>query len=106
LESSLAAGQKRFFELCVNTGLFDIVLGEIDVTDVKTDGELFERIHQKYKRIRGHRIKRSFVRPTDIHFVQVSHILFTTPNENKLGDGLRFEVQCRRRASCGHFSEA
>lgn len=71
-ETSLV--EKRFFELCVNTGGFEINLGEIDITDVKSDDELFKRINSKYREIRGHRVRRIFVKPVDVHFVRVSYL--------------------------------
>jgi hypothetical protein len=71
----LVAGEKAFFELCVNTGLYNVNLGEINLKDVSTDAELFSRIYQEYKGIRGHRIRRTFVRPANIHFVLVSTLV-------------------------------
>lgn len=62
----------RFFELCVNVGQLEIRLGEIDVTNICTDAELFAEIDKRYKEIRGHRMRRLFLRPVNINFVQVS----------------------------------
>jgi hypothetical protein len=64
--------KRKFLELCVNTGEIDISLGEIDVTDVNTDGELFKKIYERYKNLRGHRMRRIFLKPIDVHFVRVS----------------------------------
>jgi hypothetical protein len=77
---SLANSKKMFLELCVNTGELDISLGEIDVSNVTSDGELFRRIYQCYKEIRGHRMRRIFLKPVDVHFIHVSsseHIIYT-----------------------------
>jgi len=72
----ISPAARKYFELCVNTGLLDIKLGEIDITDVTTDGQLFEKIRQRYERIRGHRMNRVFVRPTNIHYVKVNSSFF------------------------------
>lgn len=44
-EHNMASRGPKFFALCVNTGKFSIRLGEIDVTDVKNDGDLFRKIY-------------------------------------------------------------
>lgn len=64
--------KRRYFELCVNTGEISVNLGEIDITDVDSDGELFKRIYERYKEIRGYRIRRVFLKPVDVHFVHFS----------------------------------
>ncbi|CAN9426566.1 unnamed protein product [Alternaria alternata] len=78
--SPLGGGKKTYFELCVNTGIHNVNLGEINLEDVSTDAKLFNRIYQEYKRIRGHRIRRIFVRPADIHFV-----LFSVEERHRVG---------------------
>jgi hypothetical protein len=64
--------KKKFLELCVNTGQHSIYLGEIEVSDAKSDGELFSRINQRYRELRGFRFQRIFLKPADVHFVHVS----------------------------------
>ena len=61
---------KKFLELCINTGDFHKTLGEIDLSDCTSDGDMFAQIRNTYSSIRvaGRRI---FQRPVDIHFVQV-----------------------------------
>jgi hypothetical protein len=64
--------RRRFFELCVNTGGYTITLGEIDVTDVQSDQELFSKIVEKYYNLRTPRFQRMLMKPVDVHFVFVS----------------------------------
>ena len=64
--------QKRFLELCVNTGEFQRHLGEINITDVETDSQLFDRVREKYLELRSFRAKYFLLKPVDVHFVQVS----------------------------------
>ncbi|KAF2185911.1 HET-domain-containing protein [Zopfia rhizophila CBS 207.26] len=66
------ARKKKFLELCVNTGEIDVSLGEIDITDINSDGELFKRIYERYKDLRGHRMRRIFLKPVDVHFIHFS----------------------------------
>lgn len=39
----------RFLELCINTGTYERTLGEIDITDIDSDGALFEKIATTYR---------------------------------------------------------
>lgn len=89
--------QKRYFELCVNTGELDISLGEIDITDVTSDGELFKRIYTEYRNIRGHRMRRFFLKPANIHFVRVSLPPNTMLSRKSCLPPLQFSVQNRYR---------
>ena len=66
-----AIGDRRFLEICVNTGDYTISLGEIDITTVATDGELFGRVAQSYRELRGAHFKRVFMKPANIHYVLV-----------------------------------
>jgi hypothetical protein len=70
--SPIVTAKRTFFELCVNTGFPNIKLSEIEITDVTSDAELFRRIYQEYRKIRAHRMRRIFIKPTNIHFVLVS----------------------------------
>ena len=63
--------QRQFFELCVNTGELAISLGEIDITHVENDQQLFTAIHSKYRELRGIRLWRVLIKPRNIHFVLV-----------------------------------
>lgn len=64
---------RKFLEVCINTGQYTISLGEIDVTEVENDGELFAKIKQRYHEMRGFRIRRMLLRPVNVHFVRVSN---------------------------------
>ena len=60
----------KFFELCVNTGEFSKTLGEIDVTRVTSDVPFFKLVRQRYREIRGHRIKKHYLlKPIGMRFV-------------------------------------
>ncbi|KAL9003543.1 MAG: hypothetical protein Q9188_003601 [Gyalolechia gomerana] len=69
---------KRYLELCVNTGEYDISLTEIHVTTPETaitsDGQLFEEIRKQYNRCRGifRSHKWSLFKPVDLHFVRTA----------------------------------
>ncbi|SPO06948.1 uncharacterized protein DNG_09642, partial [Cephalotrichum gorgonifer] len=63
---------KRFLELCVNTGEFQKQLAEIDVSSVRSDGQLFDRIRERYREVRSFRVKYFLLKPVDVHFVHFS----------------------------------
>jgi len=65
---------EQFFELCINTGELSIKLGEINISRVTNDRELFRAISTKYREIRGFRIRRILLKPRNIHFVLVSSL--------------------------------
>ena len=54
-KTSLSTRRARYLELCVNTGRYTRTLGEIDITAVDSDGELFEKIAEMYYRQRAGR---------------------------------------------------
>lgn len=67
---------ERYFELCLNHDSLETRLGEINLTKIKSDGELFEKIKERYEEIRGPRIKRLYMlKPVDIHYVRVCPII-------------------------------
>jgi hypothetical protein len=66
--------QPRYLELCINHGKFERRLGEIDVSNINSDGELFREIKRTYDVVRGHRSKFFLVEPTAIEFVEVSKL--------------------------------
>lgn len=61
---------KRFLELCINTGDFHKTLGEINLSNCTSDGEMFSKIRDTYSRIRRTARRHVFQRPSDVHFVQ------------------------------------
>ena len=62
---------KKYLELCINTGEFQISLGEIEITGVCSDGLLFRMIKKKYLDLRSHRARYFLLKPTAVQFVQV-----------------------------------
>src|SRR5277367_3083524 len=72
----------KYLALCVNTGRFHTTLGEINVTSICRDSEVFCAIKQRYLEIRGFRARarRLFlVRPTLVQFVKVRVIFAIRP---------------------------
>ena len=63
--------QPKYLELCINTGQYSTSLGEIDLSHVKSDGELFLKIWERYREMRPFRLRRIFSQPVDVHFVRV-----------------------------------
>ncbi|MCJ1403746.1 hypothetical protein MMC11_006969 [Xylographa trunciseda] len=62
----------KFVEVCVNTGKWQKSLGEIDITNVNCDRDLFAMIKQRYDDIRAHRAKLFFLEPARVAWVQFS----------------------------------
>ena len=69
--SSGGTPSSSFLELCVNTGAHLKTLGEIDLTNVSTDGVLFRAIRERYIALRGFRSKLWLLKPTTVSFVRV-----------------------------------
>jgi hypothetical protein len=69
--SNLPVLNPRYFEVCVNTGNHKIDHFELDISNIRSDSELFEKIWDKYNASRGFGIRRFFLRPKDVHFVMV-----------------------------------
>ena len=69
---STAPRTGRFFELCINHISMENRLGEIDVSNVTNDGELFCKIRDRYLSLRGSWARALYLRkPVDIHYVRV-----------------------------------
>lgn len=67
----------QFLELCVNTGQYLKVLGEIPTANIDNDGDLFKSIKEKYLELRGYRAKFWLLMPSAVNYVHVSP--FKTP---------------------------
>ena len=65
-------GTSKYLEMCVNSGEFSKSLGEIEMSQVQSDGCLFRQIKSQYLRLRGYRAKHFLLKPTAVQFVQVS----------------------------------
>lgn len=74
--NSQRASIPRYFELCVSVGQHSVSLGEIIITSVATDGQLFSKIWERYHDIKrssfGAAIRGWFFKPDDVFFVHVS----------------------------------
>jgi hypothetical protein len=65
---------KKFVGLCVNTGEFSKTLGEIEVSYISTDRQVFHKFKEKYQMLRGYRasaLRWLLIKPIDIRFIQV-----------------------------------
>ena len=62
---------RQFLAICINTGQYITKLGEIELSTISKDGELFAKITDKYRQLRQFRIKRVFMRPVNVHIVLV-----------------------------------
>lgn len=61
---------RSFLELCINTGNSCQSLGEVEVSLLTSDTMLFEKVRQRYRQIRGSRIRKHFMlKPAAIEFV-------------------------------------
>ncbi|MCJ1251064.1 hypothetical protein MMC30_008295 [Trapelia coarctata] len=63
---------RKFLELCVNTGKFHKSLGEIDITNINCDRDLFTLTKQRYEEVRGHRSRFFLLEPTAVEWVHFS----------------------------------
>ena len=62
----------KWFELCINYGLERKRLGEISLTGIENDTQLFQAIKAKYESVRASRIKDLYlITAVDIQYVQV-----------------------------------
>ena len=64
--------QPKYLELCINHGKLERRLGEVDVSNINSDGQLFRQIKRTYDTVRGYRSKWFLLEPTSIQFVKVS----------------------------------
>ena len=63
---------RKFLELCVNTGKFHKSLCEIDITNINCDRDLFTLTKQRYEAVRGHRSRFFLLEPTAVEWVHFS----------------------------------
>jgi hypothetical protein len=64
----------KYFELCLSTSNHKVKHVELDITNITSDGGLFEKIWDGYNKHRGYGVRRYFLRPRDVHFVLVSSL--------------------------------
>jgi hypothetical protein len=65
---------KKFTALCVNAGEFNETLGEIEISSISTDCQVFQKFKEKYQILRGFRagaFRWLLIRPVDIRFIQI-----------------------------------
>ncbi|KAI1740427.1 hypothetical protein F4680DRAFT_419420 [Xylaria scruposa] len=68
---SLPQGTKRYLLLCVTTGLHQIKLAQIDVTNIAYDATLYSKIRETYSEMRGPLSKNILVVPKTVEYVKV-----------------------------------
>jgi hypothetical protein len=91
--------QRSFLELCVNTGKFRTTLHEISLVHVGNDGELFTKIKDGYRHLRGFRATRYFlIEPVAVQFVRFCveerhrvGILALPPEEEVIGKRYQYQ---------------
>lgn len=71
---------KMYLELCITSGKFAQILGEVDVKDGESDGTLFRKIRETYEGTRKCvlPVRYSLKRPVAAIFVQVSLSVLAT----------------------------
>lgn len=72
IQNHVSGPQKVYFEICVNSREHAVVLSEVDVSSVKFDGELFDKIWSTYNGTRRSWWRKLFAKPCGVHFVYVS----------------------------------
>jgi hypothetical protein len=70
--SSQGTQDQGYLELCINTGQYTKTLEEIDLKDVGSDRDLFEKIRSKYFSLRKFRSHLWLLKPVGVHFVKAS----------------------------------
>lgn len=71
---------RKFFELCVNSGKYLKTLGEIDISSINTDGEFFSTVKAHYLRLRSFRSRFWLLKPVNVSYVRVSHTFHAHPH--------------------------
>ncbi|TPX15426.1 uncharacterized protein E0L32_004406 [Thyridium curvatum] len=71
LDPFIPAGTKKYMLLCVNTGLRQIKLANVDVTDADDGLEIFQRLRKAYVELRGNKAMNRLMKPTTMHYVKV-----------------------------------
>ncbi|KAI0547131.1 hypothetical protein F4679DRAFT_555408 [Xylaria curta] len=73
---SFPRGAKRYLLLCVTTGLYQIKLAQIDVTNVAYDATLYSKIRETYSEMRGPLSKNILIVPKTVEYVKFELIRF------------------------------
>lgn len=71
IDPFIPAGTKKYMLLLVNTGRL-IKVANVDVTDLTRDEEVFERLRNRYRQVRGRRAHNPFIKPKKMHYIKVS----------------------------------
>ena len=91
--SSQGTQNQSYLELCVNTGPYGKTLSEIDLINIRCDGELFKRIRSEYFRLRKFRFNLWLLKPSGIHFVKASSHMQGDSEKKKDLHSSQFTVQ-------------
>jgi hypothetical protein len=68
---TITINSQEFFEVCVDSNMDAIEHHEIDISNVKSDAELFQKIWDSYFLSRGNGIRGLLLQPSDVQFVKV-----------------------------------
>jgi hypothetical protein len=74
----------KFFELCVTTEYQAVDFHELDISNIDTDGRLFEEIWHKYKESTGSGIEKLLLCPKYVDFVKVNNARLPCQGAHKL----------------------
>jgi len=70
-KASVPSSNPVFLELCVNAGQYLKSLGEIDLSNIRTDGDFFSVVKEHYLLLRSFRSKFWLLKPSTISYVRV-----------------------------------
>ncbi|TRX94215.1 hypothetical protein FHL15_004983 [Xylaria flabelliformis] len=73
---SFPQGTNRYLLLCVTTGLHQIKLAQIDVTNIAYDATLYSKIKEAYSEMRGSLSKNILVVPKTVEYVKFELVRF------------------------------
>ncbi|KAI0186129.1 hypothetical protein EV127DRAFT_187535 [Xylaria flabelliformis] len=76
ISPSLTQGTKRYLLLCVTTGLYQIKLAQIDVTNIAYDATLYSKIRETYSEMRGALSRNILVVPKTVEYVKFELVRF------------------------------
>jgi hypothetical protein len=64
--------EEMFLEICINVTQYTNTLCEVNLTNIRSDEELFAKIREEYFRIRKRRSTLWLLKPSGVHFVKAS----------------------------------
>ncbi|KAI0860178.1 hypothetical protein F4860DRAFT_480382 [Xylaria cubensis] len=81
----IPAGTRKYLLLCVNTGIRQIKLANVDVTDVVNDEEVFKKMQAEYRNLRGRRRSNPLIKPKMMHYIKFQ-LLYLQKSKECIGN--------------------